>query len=406
MEKKFILTAFIIISCMFFPTLVRAQVAEMEKPLTAEFSMTVEEELASIKWEINDEGESIADPNAVKGGTVTLGFQTPPNTLREYGPNSRSQVTTLLNSGCFESLCGMSPISLKIVPGLAEAWAIGPDKKTFYFRINPKARWADGEPVTAEDVRATWDFLVSKGIEDPFMNYYYKKLERPVLLSKYVVKIVAKKLDWRNFMTAYGFGIYPSHKLYELKLYPKDEKDDSKKKYVEEYQFKMMLGSGPYKFAEDKFVKGKEIWLQRRMDYWDKDNPNTKHTYNFDFWRFVIIRDENLIFEKFKAGEIDLVVIRMSKRWVTECDFDKVKKGWIKKKKVFTDYARGYSGVAFNMRRKPFDDVRIRKAFRYLLNIKELVHMTMFDEYDVLGSYFPASVHENPANPQSRSSTA
>lgn len=534
MKQKLILFAFIQLSMMLFSALLSGQTMK-------EFS-SVAEELGSIKWEINDSGESIADPRAVKGGTITLGFMTPPNTLRAYGPNSRSQVTTLLNSGCYESLCGLSPITLQTVPGLAEAWAIGADNMTFYFRLNQKARWADGQPVVAEDVRATWDFLTSRGIEDPFYNYYYNKFERPVVLTRYVVKIKSKTMDWQNFMTAYGFAIHPAHKLYELTLYreddplffdelkgavrkvlaqtpgevksadsvseaPEDEAralelvseifpdavpllqelkridaeqyskeisdimkegkrvvlynkshpdrseieqklwvmdtrislsrnllknnaagaelvkkvkqdlesmlteldslrktavDKGKKKYTDEYQFKMMLGSGPYEFAEDKFKKGEEIWIRRRGNYWDADNPESRYTYNFDFWKFVIIRDENLIFEKFKAGEIDLAVVRMSKRWLTECDFDKVDMGWIKKKKVFTDYARGISGIAFNMRREPFDDVRIRKAFRYLLNIKELVHMTMYDEYDVLDSYFPASMYENPENEKIR----
>jgi len=363
---------------------------------------SVEEEIAAIKWETNNDNETIADPNAVKGGTITYAFMSPPNTLRYYGPNSSSQVTSMLTNPCYESLCGLSPITMKVTPGLACAWAIGPDKKTFYFKINPKAKWADGKPVTAEDVQVTWDFLTSEFIKDPAVNYYYKKLNRPRILAPRIVKITAKTLDWRNFMKAYGMMIWPAHKLKELKIYPKDENDKTKKDYIDEYQFKMMLGSGPYEFYPEKFKKGEEIWLRRRKDYWNADDPTMKGIYNFDYWKFIIIRDENLIFEKFKAGEIDLFIVRMSKRWVTECDFDKVQKGWIQKKKVFTDYARGISGIAFNMRKPPFNDVRVRRAFRHLLNIKELVQMTMYNEYLLLDSYFPGSVHENPDNSKIR----
>ena len=56
----------------------------------------------------------------------------------------------------YESLLTLDPTTLKYMPVLATHWQISPDKLTFRFRINPNARWSDGEPVVADDVVRTW----------------------------------------------------------------------------------------------------------------------------------------------------------------------------------------------------------------------------------------------------------
>jgi microcin C transport system substrate-binding protein len=399
LKKKKIFQSFAILSVLFFTTFLFSQ-KKISKSIKNQVKKDYSKEIASIKWETNPSVESIGDPHAVKGGTLTIALTSAPATLRTYGPNSRSQITSLMTSGMYESLCGLSPLSMRVVPGLADAWYVAPDHKTFYFHINPKARWADGSKVTATDVQRTWDFFTSKFIKDPFINAYYRKYERPEILASDIVKVKAKVKDWRMFMGIYGMEIFPAKELDKMKLYPGDEKNPEKIDYVKDYNFKMIMGSGPYEF--DHMIKGKEVVIKRRKDYWDKDSPSGKTTYNFDYWVFKIIRDENLIYEKFKKGEVDIYLVNIAKRWVTETNFDKIQKGWIQKVKVFTDYARGISGFAFNMRVPPFNDVRVRQAFRYLINVKQLVHMLMYDEYLLLDSYFPGSIYQNPDNPKYR----
>src|SRR5947209_19310682 len=128
---------------------------------------------------------------------------------------------------------------------------------TFRFRINPNARFFDGMPVTAADVVATYDFLMDPTLQDPTQSLTYQKLERPVAESKYIVRVKAKELNWRNFQYFSGMTIFPAHVL----------KNVNGEKYIKEYNFKVLPGSGPYTLREEDIQKGKQVSLRRRKDY-------------------------------------------------------------------------------------------------------------------------------------------
>src|SRR5687768_14242059 len=134
-------------------------------------------------WETNTDFDLIGDPRAVKGGLfkmVTLEF---PGTLRIYGPE-----TTVLNyqmqTMVYESLLGLHPTTLTYVPGLATHWQISPDRMTYRFRLDPNARFSDGQPVTADDVVASWRFAMDKGLQEAQLQAMLGKFEPPVAESK------------------------------------------------------------------------------------------------------------------------------------------------------------------------------------------------------------------------------
>jgi len=71
---------------------------------------------------------------------------------------------------------------------------------TYRFRINPNARWADGQPVTAEDVVASWNFNMDEGLQSPFSRMTWSKFAQPFAESKYIVRVQSTKVNWRNFL--------------------------------------------------------------------------------------------------------------------------------------------------------------------------------------------------------------
>src|SRR5678816_4597776 len=205
-------------------------------------------------WETNTSFDLIGDPRAVKGGALREYVLDFPGTLRIEGPESNTALNYMIGPMVYESLLTIHPTTLAYIPVLATHWQISADKATYRFRINPNARWSDGEPVTASDVVATWVLKMDKGLQDPSNQMTFGKFEKPVAESKYILSVKTKVLNWRNFLYFAGMSIFPAHVLQHV--------DGAA--YLKDYNFKLLPGSGPYKVEESDIVKGKSVSVRRR----------------------------------------------------------------------------------------------------------------------------------------------
>ncbi len=342
-------------------------------------------------WETSTDFDLIGDPRALKGGalrTFTVSF---PGTLRMAGPEWNTNVNYVISSLTYETLLTLHPTTLQYVPLLATHWQISPDKLTYRFRLDPNARFSNGSPVTAEDVVASWVFHTDKSLQDLYYYTEFNKLEKPVAESKYIVRIKAKDLQWSNFlMAATGLRVFPAEVLKTL----------TGASYLSDYNFKFLPGTGPYTVADSDIKKGTSVSIRRRKNYWGEKNRVNVGQYNFDEFRFTVVRDENLAFEMFKRGDLDFFNVRISKQWVEDLNFDDFQRGVLVKRKVFNNYPSSTQFFAFNTRRQPWDDVRIRKAFALLFNREQLIKTLFFNEYRPLNSYLPGTIYENPDNPK------
>ena len=77
---------------------------------------------------------------------------------------------------------------------------------------------SDGQPVTADDVVASWVFRMDKGLQDPSNQMTFGKFEKPVAESKYIVSVKSKVLNWRNFLYFSGMAIMPARRATEANL--------------------------------------------------------------------------------------------------------------------------------------------------------------------------------------------
>jgi microcin C transport system substrate-binding protein len=107
-------------------------------------------------------------------------------------------------------------------------------------------------------------------------------------------------------------------------------------------------------------------------------------------------------FEKFKKGETDILIVNRSQTWSEKFDFDEFNRGVINRRRVFNENPAGTSGLALNMRKEPFNDVRIRKAFAFLYDREKFNDKLFFKAYLPIDSYFPGTEFENPQNPKIR----
>ena len=342
-------------------------------------------------WETSSDFDLIGDPRARKGGvlrTFTVSF---PGTLRMAGPEWNTDVNYAISSLAYEQLLTLHPTTLQYAPLLATHWQVSPDKLTYRFRIDPNARFSNGAPVTADDVVASWVFHTDKSLQDLFYYTELNKLEKPVAESIYIVRIKAKDLQWSNFlMAATGLRVFPAEVLKSL----------NGASYLRDYNFKLLPGTGPYSVEDSDIKKGTSISIRRRKDYWGEKARVNVGQYNFDELRFTVVRDENLAFEMFKRGDLDFFNVRISRQWVEDLNYDDFQRGVLVKRKVFNNYPSGTQFLAFNTRRQPWDDVRIRKAFALLFHREQLIKTLFFNEYLPLNSYFPGSVYESPNNPK------
>ncbi len=340
-----------------------------------------------------DQYELILDTAAKKGGTMSFAVTEFPGTLRAYGKDENSQTTRLINSLTYEPLADINPITLGLTPRLASHWKVDADGQTFYFRINPNARFSDGHPVTTEDVLATYKLAVDSTILSPFTNAFYGgEFDPPVALSKYIFKVRSKEKNWKNLTYFAGTAILPAHQLQGI----------NGRQYLDKFQFEQTAGSGPYVVVPADVKKGQSVTLTRRADWWAANEPGNKWLYNFDKIRMNVVSDERLTLEKFKKGENDFYIVSRAQWWLNEFNDDPIKRGIMQKTRIYNDAPISMQGFIFNMRKPPFDDPRVREAFILLFNREGLVHNLMNDQYTLTDSYFPNSPYENPADPKYR----
>ena len=336
------------------------------------------------------------DKKAVKGGTLRDYSSRFPATMRLFGKEANYLENYWIELLCYETLLELHPVTYEpVVPRLASHWKISDDKTQFWFRINPDARWADGRRVTAEDVVATWFLRMDETILDPSQQVSYDKFEEPVAESMYIVSVVSKEPQWRNFQIfAAGMSILPAYYV--------DQVDGSE--YLEKYQFSMMPNSGPYILKNEDIVNQESYKLTRRDDFWAKDHAQNRYRFNFDEISWFVIKDNyTLPLEKFKKGEFDYQEVGRSRVWVEDLVPEKVEpinKGWIKKHRIFSNRPAGTSGYGFNMRKFPFNDKNIRYAFGYLYDREKMNRDLYYNEYEMMHSWFSGTMYENEDNPK------
>ncbi len=276
--------------------------------------------------------------------------------------------------------------------GLVAAWASHPaDYSSATFGLRPQARFHDGAPITPEDVVFT---LTAIKTAHPRFALYYQN-------------VIGAEKTGPNEVT-FRFDVTGNRELPQivgaLPVFPKHywtAKDASgEPRDLARGTLEAPLGSGPYRIAS--VDAPARISYVRVADWWAKDLPVARGQWNFDEIRFVYYRDRTPAFEAFKAGETDFWPENSAKGWATGYDIEAVNRGHIKKELVESLAIAGMQGFAFNTRRKPFQDPRVRRAFNLAFNYEWANQAMLFGQYKRLGSYFDNSELASSGLPQGR----
>ncbi len=244
-------------------------------------------------------------------------------------------------------------------PLLAKSWKVGEDKRTYTYLIDEAARFSDGTPVTANDVKFTVDTIYSKAcvLCQPTRDFV-GPIEYAKVLDKYTIEIKMKNIHFQNLERVGGFRILPQH------IYGVAGKDFNK-----DFN-KMLAGSGPYTLKQDKGRK--RITLIRNKNWWGHQSnrlPYYKNYYNFDKITFKVIKDGTVAFELFKKKELDFLYMDAQQyaKWDDLKSFPWTDKnvGRLVADKV---YPQVWGGVALNMRKAPTNEKNFRKALQLIMN--------------------------------------
>ena len=146
----------------------------------------------------------------------------------------------------------------KMGPSLAESWKESPDGKTYEFKLRPGLKFHNGDPVTTEDVK--FSFERYKGASAKVLQEHVAQVE---IVDPLVVRFHLKA-PWPDFMTVFGTTASAAG-IVVPKKYLSQVGDDGFKKHP--------VGAGPYKFVSQK--PGIEVELEAYPDYWRRV-PNVK----------------------------------------------------------------------------------------------------------------------------------
>ena len=254
------------------------------------------------------------------------------------------------------------------------------------FTINPKARFADGKPVTAEDVIFSWQLLRDHG--RPNFQIYYAKVKSADAPDARTVRFDLTGAGDRELPLILGLMPILAKHAVDVATF-------------EDTTFTPLLGSGPYKITAVR--PGESVTFTRDPNYWGRDLPINRGTWNFDTVRYDYYRDGNTHFEAFKKGLYDVRLETDPGRWQTAYDFPALRDGRVAKETFPYGLPKGMEGLCFNTRRPIFADIRVREALLNLFDFEWTNHTYFFDLYKRTASYFDGcelSAHGVPASAQ------
>ncbi|MET3613869.1 microcin C transport system substrate-binding protein [Rhizobium aquaticum] len=246
---------------------------------------------------------------------------------------------------------------------LAEAVSYPDDYSSVSFRLRPQAKWADGEPVTPEDVVFSFDSAKANSVR---LANYYRHVKSAEKTGEREVTFTFDQKGNRELPEIVGeLSILAKH-WWQGKDANGNQRDISRS------TLELPMGSGPYKVAS--MQPGSTIRYELRKDYWGAALPANIGAHNFGTVTYVYFNDPEAEFQAFKAGDIDFYQEKSSSRWATRYDFDAVKDGRIVREALPNRFrATGImQALVPNMRRDMFKDARIREALNYAFDFEDM----------------------------------
>ena len=260
--------------------------------------------------------------------------------------------------------------NLEFEGDLAESWQVSSDQRVITFKLKPNLKWADGKPLTSADVLFTWKLVTDDKTRTPYGSDY-----------KLVIK--AETPDARTFRVSYAEPYAPAINSWAgLDILPKhllEGKDINTTAFG-----RKPVGSHYYQLEE--WRPGEQISLTRNPLASQGQARIARLTSRF-------IPDESAQFLELMANNIDA----MSLSPVQYARIFPARPELQKKFALYKELGNSYTYLGFNLKRKPFNDIRVRQAINYAINKQEIIDGVLLGLGEPVASpYKPGTRWANP----------
>ncbi|MEK9803415.1 MAG: extracellular solute-binding protein [Curvibacter sp.] len=328
------------------------------------------------------------NPAAPKGGEIVLVPPTRLSNFDKYNPYTlKGSAPPALNGLVFESLLTGTLDEPTTAYGLlAEDVTVAPDKLSATFTLHPRARFHNGDPVLAADVKHSFDKLVSKEAAPQFRTLF-GEIRGVTVLGERKVRFDFKRVNAELPLIAGSLPVFSR----------KWGMDNGKSKPLDQIVTDTPLGSGPYRIGKVNF--GKDITYERDPDYWARDLNVRRGMFNFDRITYKIYKDNTAQLEAFKAGEFDYIQAFIAREWARAYAGRQFERGDLIKKELRHGNAGDFQGFLFNLRREKFKDVRVRQAIALAMDYEWMNRQLFYNAYTRVRGYFVGSDFEARGQP-------
>lgn len=310
------------------------------------------------------------DPAAKKGGELRLAAMGSFDKLNPFtlkGMHARGLMELV-----FEPLAiGSLDEPMTMYGLLAQDMQLAEDGLSISFRLNPQARFSNGAPVLAADVKFSFDTLRSPQAS-PIWRNYWADVKEAVVVGERTIRFDFRRRNRELHMIVAGVPVFS--KAWGAGL-PFDQ-------WVQQPP----IGSGPY--AVGRVDLGRHIAYERRTDYWGAALPVRTNQFNFDRIGFRYYKDVFARLEALKAGEFDFIHENAAKNWARSYSGRPFNQGELLKAELANANPAGLQAFFFNTRRPKFADRRVRAAIELAMDFEWMNRQLFYDQYKRSNSYF------------------
>lgn len=257
---------------------------------------------------------------------------------------------------------------------LAESFELAADRLAITFNLRPEARFSDGSPVTAEDVRFSLEIFKSNQAH-PFYQHYFHDISRAEVLGPQRIRFHFARPNRELHLIAAQMPVL-SQKFYAGHPFDRDGLTPP-------------VGSGPY--LVENFAPGKTITYRRNPDYWGRELNVRRGMFNFETITFKYFKDQIVALEAFKAGEFDFMAVNIARQWARDLEGERFARGELLKLQLPHMNNAGMQAFVFNTRRPLFQERKVREALNLSFDFEWTNRTMFFNQYRRCDSYFSNS---------------
>lgn len=316
------------------------------------------------------------NPDAPESGDLILSNPDRRTSFDSFNPFLiKGTPAPVLDKLVFEPLAVSSLDEVASVYGLlAEDIQVAKDGMSVTFRLDPAARFNNGDPVLAKDVKHSFDTLNSKDTNPLYRSALAEVVAADVLAER-TIRYRFQRANPELPMTVASLPVF-SHKW-------------GAGKPINQIILEKPIASGPY--AIEHYDLGRSITYQHRSNYWAKLHPVRRGQYNFSRITYRFYKDETALLEAFKAGEYDFRVENIARNWARQYQGPKFRSGELQRRIFPHRNTAGMQGFVLNTRKPMFADKRVRQALGLALDFEWLNRQLFYNQYSRIDSLYSNS---------------